>query len=71
LKNEEVTKEEPEVRGEFSDDSSYKLPQDLGLLMWPTIKPQESSPKSLTRVNGRNFYMIPASMCGMIHICSN
>ena len=63
LKNEEVTKEESEVKGEFPDE----------FLLQATTRPwfADVAKDKATGVSGRNFYIMPASMYGMIHICSS
>ena len=47
-----------------------RLPPDLGLRTWLATKPRELFQKNLIGVRGRNSCMTPASMCGMILICS-
>ena len=47
-----------------------RLPPDLGLRTWLATEPRESFQKNLIGVRGRNSCMTPASMCGMILICS-
>ena len=63
LKNEKVTKEESEIKGEFLDE----------FLLQATTRPwfADVANYKATGVSGRNFYIMPASMYGMIHICSS